>query len=197
MSSTLSLPLRRPRSRIRHLPELIYSVLFSSLSVNLLYQRREATTERRHLNARISILEDLTRRLKEGERIEETEIERLRKLGREGQRGVDENGVAVSVDEEIGWKEVFLGKKTTRRRSDRDDISGGASTSNDLLLSFTPHNICQRLIQLLMNRRRCFISNTRHQVMTLHFCGYCSFLSALRRNYLCYPMLYNATAKSR
>lgn len=56
--------------------------------------------------------------------MEDTEIERLRRLGREGQKGVDANGVAIVGDEDIGWKEVFLGKKTAGRPSEYGDISG-------------------------------------------------------------------------
>ncbi|EIM80555.1 uncharacterized protein STEHIDRAFT_125614, partial [Stereum hirsutum FP-91666 SS1] len=130
MSSTLPLPPRPPRVRMRHLPELIYSVIFSSLSVHLLYQRREATTERHHLNARISILEDLTKRLKTGENVDDTEIERLRRLGREGQKGVDANGVVIVGDEDIGWKEVFLGRKTAERPSAYEDISNTDPSSS-------------------------------------------------------------------
>lgn len=56
--------------------------------------------------------------------MDDTEIERLRRLGREGQKGVDADGVVITGDEDIGWKEVFLGRKTTERPSAYDDISG-------------------------------------------------------------------------
>lgn len=60
--------------------------------------------------------------------MEDTEIERLRRLGREGQKGVDANGVVISGDEDIGWKEVFLGRKTAER-SGRYDHAVGAFVS--------------------------------------------------------------------
>lgn len=56
--------------------------------------------------------------------MDDTEIERLRRLGREGQKAVDANGVGIAGDEDIGWKEVFLGRKTAERPNAYEDISG-------------------------------------------------------------------------
>ncbi|KAI0067631.1 hypothetical protein BV25DRAFT_1911526 [Artomyces pyxidatus] len=90
----------------RYIPELIYSLALSSLSVHLLFQRRESTTVRRQLSARVSLLEELVRRLRAGEDVSPAEIARMRKLGREGPEKVDVQGDGDAV----GWREVIFGR---------------------------------------------------------------------------------------
>ncbi|TFY72283.1 hypothetical protein EVG20_g716 [Dentipellis fragilis] len=85
----------------RYASELIYSLAFSSLAVHLLWQRRAADTERRRLGTQISILEEISTRLRVGERIPDAEYTRLRRLGHEGEL-LDKDGKEA---EDIGWRD--------------------------------------------------------------------------------------------
>ncbi|KAI0314634.1 hypothetical protein OF83DRAFT_1017631, partial [Amylostereum chailletii] len=96
-----------PTMASRYLPELVYSVALSSLSVHLLWARRAAASDKQILSARISILEDLTTRLRAGEVVSDAEVARLRKLAREGAGNPDNIG---EEDKAIGWKEVLFGR---------------------------------------------------------------------------------------
>jgi hypothetical protein len=91
-----------PRSR--YIPELIYALTFSSISVHLLWQRRAAATDRRHYSARISILGKLEARLRAGEVVSDAEVARLRRLA-------ETVGEDTHSGESIGWREVVFGRK--------------------------------------------------------------------------------------
>ncbi|TFY77475.1 hypothetical protein EWM64_g6539 [Hericium alpestre] len=90
----------------RYIPELIYSVAFSSLAVHLLFQRRTAEMQQRQVGAQISILEGLKARFLAGERIPDAQVARLKKLGREGESCRED-------EDDIGWKEVLFGRQET------------------------------------------------------------------------------------
>jgi hypothetical protein len=92
-------------SRTRYIPELIYALAFSSISVHLLWQRRAAETDRRHHAARLSILGDLAVRLRAGEAVPDAEVARLRRLA----ETVGEE--ATHPGESVGWRDVIFGRK--------------------------------------------------------------------------------------
>jgi hypothetical protein len=91
-----------PRSR--YIPELIYALAFSSISVHLLWQRRAAETDRRHYTARLSILGELAARLRAGETVPDVEVARLRRLA-------ETIGEDAHSGENIGWRDVVFGRK--------------------------------------------------------------------------------------
>ncbi|KAI0043752.1 hypothetical protein FA95DRAFT_1574889 [Auriscalpium vulgare] len=91
----------------RYIPELIYSLAFSSLSVHLLLARRDAATSRRQLSARISLLDELATRLRAGEDMSRAEVARMRRLAWEGEAESSIGGEG----EEIGWREVVFGRR--------------------------------------------------------------------------------------
>jgi hypothetical protein len=93
-----------PRSR--YIPELIYALAFSSISVHLLWQRRAAEADRRHYTARLSILDDLAARLRAGQVVSDVEVARLRRLA-------ETIGEDTHSGESIGWREVVFGRKET------------------------------------------------------------------------------------
>jgi hypothetical protein len=92
-------------SRARYIPELVYALAFSSISVHLLWQRRTAETDRRHYSARISILGELAARLRTGEAVPDVEISRLRRLAETAGTAETHPG------ENIGWRDVVFGRK--------------------------------------------------------------------------------------
>jgi|SRR5712675_1938515 len=92
--------------RTRYIPELVYALAFSSISVHLLWQRRAAETDRRHFSARLSILGDVAARLRAGEGVSDAEVARLRRLA-------ETVGEATHPGENIGWREVIFGRKET------------------------------------------------------------------------------------
>ena len=98
-------------SRSRYIPELIYALAFSSISVNLLWQRRAAETDRRHYSARLSILGELAGRLRAGGpggsgagEVTDAEVARLRRLA-------ETVGEDTHAGESIGWRDVIFGRK--------------------------------------------------------------------------------------
>ncbi|KAA1470445.1 hypothetical protein DENSPDRAFT_879715 [Dentipellis sp. KUC8613] len=93
----------------RYASELIYSLAFSSLAVHLLWQRRAADTERRRLGTQISILEEISTRLRAGERIPDAEYTRLRRLGHEGEVLEKDR----KEEEDIGWRDMLFGRTET------------------------------------------------------------------------------------
>lgn len=115
-------------SRARYIPELVYALAFSSISVHLLWQRRTAETDRRHYSARISILGELAARLRAGEAVPDVEISRLRRLA-------ETAGAAEETHpgENIGWRDVVFGRKESgmeregKEVLERRELERGAS----------------------------------------------------------------------
>ena len=116
-------------SRGRYIPELIYALAFSSISVNLLWQRRAAETDRRHYSARLSILGELAGRLRVGGgggEVTDAEVARLRRLA-------ETVGEDIHTGESIGWREVIFGRKESgleregKEELERRDLERGAS----------------------------------------------------------------------
>ena len=117
-------------SRARYIPELIYALAFSSISVHLLWQRRTAETERRHYSARVSILGELAARLRAGEAVPDVEISRLRRLA-------ETAGTAEAhPGENIGWREVVFGRKESgmeregKEELERRELEQGGSLTH-------------------------------------------------------------------
>jgi len=113
-------------SRTRHIPELIYALAFSSISVNLLWQRRAAETDRRHYSARLSILGELAGRLRVGGEVTDAEVARLRRLA-------ETVGEDTYAGESIGWRDVIFGRKESgleregKEELERRELERGAS----------------------------------------------------------------------
>jgi hypothetical protein len=101
---------------------LIYNItkatVLTTLSFHLLFARRDADSERAQYAARISILQSLIERLREGERIDGAEVEKLMVLSRKSRRGGEVDN-QISEEERRGrvgvtWKEAFLGRKVPK-----------------------------------------------------------------------------------
>jgi hypothetical protein len=113
-------------SRTRHIPELIYALAFSSISVNLLWQRRAAETDRRHCSARLSILGELAGRLRGRGEVTDAEVARLRRLA-------ETVGEDTHAGESIGWRDVIFGRKESgleregKEELERRELERGAS----------------------------------------------------------------------
>lgn len=127
-------------SRSRYIPELVYALAFSSISVNLLWQRRAAETDRRHYSARLSILDELVGRLRAdgaggsggGGEVTDAEVARLRRLA-------ETVGEDTHAGESIGWRDVIFGRKESgleregKEELERSDLERGASLPYPLL----------------------------------------------------------------
>jgi hypothetical protein len=114
-------------SRTRYIPELVYALAFSSISVHLLWQRRAAEMDRRHLSARLSILGELAARLRADEPVSDAEVTRLRRLA-------ETVGEAAHPGENVGWREVIFGRKESgeehegKEELERRELESGASS---------------------------------------------------------------------
>jgi hypothetical protein len=105
-------------SRNRYIPELIYALAFSSISVNLLWQRRAAETDRRHCSARLSILGELAGRLRAGGgggEVTDAEVARLRRLA-------ETVGEDIHAGESIGWRDVIFGRKESGLEREEKEV---------------------------------------------------------------------------
>ena len=111
----------------RYVPELVYALAFSSISVHLLWQRRAAETDRRHYSARLSILGELAGRLRAGEGVvSDAEVARLRRLA-------ETVGEDTSAGDSVGWRDVIFGRKESgleregKEELERRELERGAS----------------------------------------------------------------------
>jgi len=94
-----------------YVPHLLYSTVLTSLSLHLLFHKKQSEVDRSHLTAQISILESLTQQLRSGQDVADGEIERLYKLAKTHDDSyVDGTGVER---QKVGWRDVFLGRKTS------------------------------------------------------------------------------------
>ena len=126
-------------SLLAYLPHLLYSTALTSVSMHHLAQRKAAEADRAHVAAQISILEDLLAR----PALPDAEFQRLWRLARAhdvwaareqqaaaaGEGGGDGKG-AGRGKEEIGWREVLLGRRFDTRRTeelDRKDLGDSKS----------------------------------------------------------------------
>ena len=133
-------------SRTRYIPELIYALAFSSISVHLLWQRRTAETDRRHYSARISLLGELAARLRAGEAVPDVEVARLRRLA-------ETVGAAEAhLGENIGWRDVIFGRKESgmeregKEELERKELEQGASQKSSRRAALA---VAQRLTPLI------------------------------------------------
>ena len=92
-----------------YIPHLVYSLAVTSLATHLLWKRTSANEERLQMGAQITLLESLSRRIRAGD-VSDVEVERLRRLARTER---SEPTPAATVNEEIRWRDVILGKART------------------------------------------------------------------------------------
>lgn len=109
-----------------YLPHLLSSLALTSLGIHVLRQRKDAEAERAQLAAQLSILEDTAARLRAGGRVSGREVERLLKLARSQRTGRGEESVQAEEQretekEEIGWRDVLLGRRATREEAVRGE----------------------------------------------------------------------------
>ncbi|WVQ82299.1 hypothetical protein IAT38_004427 [Cryptococcus sp. DSM 104549] len=99
------------------IPFFIYWTILTSLIVHLLRTRLEREEMLAHQGAKEGVLRGLVERVEKGERVGDAEVQRemelvgLRKKGL-GWEGVGKEELGPRGREYVGWKEVFLGKKT-------------------------------------------------------------------------------------
>ncbi|KAI0765682.1 hypothetical protein BD413DRAFT_606152 [Trametes elegans] len=131
---------------VAYLPHLLYSTALTSIAMHHLAQRKALEADRAHVAAQLSILGALRARLAAGEDVPEREFARQWRLARshdvwraraaaaaeaearargQGERGKGSEGAGEDGREEIGWKEVLLGRRFDTSRSeelDRKDL---------------------------------------------------------------------------
>ncbi|KZT03916.1 uncharacterized protein LAESUDRAFT_761511 [Laetiporus sulphureus 93-53] len=126
-----------------YVPHLLSSLALTSIAIHLVRQRNAATTDRAHLSAQISILESTVGRLRAGERIPPPELDRVLRLARSQTEEQGEETIVERMREkegEIGWKEVFLGRKprskeeeeTARKRQEMWDLRDLETIASEL-----------------------------------------------------------------
>ncbi|KAF8959961.1 hypothetical protein BDZ97DRAFT_1922565 [Flammula alnicola] len=91
-----------------YFPHVLYSVALTSISINLVSQRKKAEDEKSRVQAQISILESIKQQLQSNKPLSTDELERLKKLARASAGDAE---LAAAPKEEITWGDIFGGKK--------------------------------------------------------------------------------------
>ena len=95
----------------RYIEPLISSVLLTSVTTHLIYNRRAFADEQSRLVAQTTILQDLVRRLREGERIPDVEYDRLIALAGRGGLAARQTHFYDAKRSETSWRDTILGQK--------------------------------------------------------------------------------------
>ncbi|TFK50926.1 hypothetical protein OE88DRAFT_1645186 [Heliocybe sulcata] len=97
-----------------YVPHIIYSLALTSMSMNMLYQRKLGEAQRASIAAQTTILDSLAQSLRSADNVPEDEIQKLWSLARKkGEMTMDQHAA------EIGLKETFFGKKLTAQEAAR------------------------------------------------------------------------------
>ncbi|KAF8161493.1 hypothetical protein B0H34DRAFT_796276 [Crassisporium funariophilum] len=98
----------------RYFPHALFAVALSSVSINLVSQRKSAEDERARVKAQLSILQSIKEQLQSDTPISNDELERLKKLARSAAptNGADA-GVTGGLREQVSWSDIFRGRKPT------------------------------------------------------------------------------------
>lgn len=89
-----------------HFRTLAFAFLFTSMSINLSFVRGKLASNREQYGARIAIVQGLVDRMRAGERVPDSEIERSRRLAR------GSSPAETPADRPVSWSEVVFGRKT-------------------------------------------------------------------------------------
>jgi hypothetical protein len=119
-----------PFSRRFRLPPYTFhifsSIALTSFAFHHLHLRRHIEEDRMQLNAKTGILEDLVQRIRNGEKLRVTEVDRLLKLANGGEVEAASTEPLVPPTDSLSWKEAVLGRK-----DGKETDSGFASRSPD------------------------------------------------------------------
>jgi hypothetical protein len=136
-SSYAGLPFKPPpiRQRLRPLlPFFIYWCIITSLTVHSLRIRIKSREDLDKVNAKVTVLEGLIGRIKNGEKVGDDEVQReLEMVGlRERRLTMEEEG-EVSEGGDVGWMEAIFGWKSGRRvsRHVTSDVSALAARTDE------------------------------------------------------------------
>lgn len=123
-SSYAGLPFKPPpiRQRLRPLlPFFIYWCIITSLTVHSLRIRIKSKEDLDKVNAKVTVLEGLIGRIRNGERVGDDEVQReLEMVGLRERRLTTEEEGEVSEGGDVGWMEAIFGRKK-RRKEDEDE----------------------------------------------------------------------------
>jgi hypothetical protein len=92
----------------RYFPHVLFSIALTSISINLVSQRRTAEDERFRVQAQISVLESIKEQLQSGKLLSNEELDRQKKLA----RFADDDR---EIHKAVSWSEVF---RSSARSSD-------------------------------------------------------------------------------
>jgi hypothetical protein len=96
---------------LSYIPHLVYSLAIASLATHLLAHRKEWEAARAQMSARISVLESLSSRLRNGQTVEPEETQRLLGMVDAGISSIPRHTQPPA--EGMGWRTVFLGRPDT------------------------------------------------------------------------------------
>ncbi|KIY71445.1 hypothetical protein CYLTODRAFT_122957 [Cylindrobasidium torrendii FP15055 ss-10] len=144
-------------------PHVVYSIAITSCSVHLVTQKNEQKDEKSRVDAKISVLESIASRLKQGERIQAEEMARLQRLVASH---------STKPEEGLTWREAFFGKKDIAAKPESTNL---LSSMHYLHATHTKwftyiahlHSICFLPVSLHNLRTRCPIRIMFHRMWRL------------------------------
>lgn len=109
-----------------HLPHVLYATALTSLGLHLLSTRKAGQAARSQADARISLLDGLATRLREGENVSRDEVVRVLRLMRENDgdrtgfgsgKDLEVLGRGEAVERDVDWKTMLLGRPEDKDRN--------------------------------------------------------------------------------
>jgi len=88
---------------------IVSSIALTSFAFHHLHLRSKIEEDRIHFSGRTTILEGLVGRIRNGEQMQVSEVDRLRRLTN---AEVTDSEVLVPVEDSLSWREVILGRKS-------------------------------------------------------------------------------------
>ena len=93
----------------RYFPHALFAIALTSISINLVSQRRTAEDERSRVQAQISVLESIKEQLQSGKPLSDEELDKQKKLARSADTTNDRESHTT-----VSWMEVFRSARKPR-----------------------------------------------------------------------------------
>lgn len=103
---------------ITYLREIILACAFTSVSIHLLNQRRDAQAERLRYTAQVGALEDVVQRLRAGEVVSDEELGKIHR-----RVGLLKRDSTLAKPKLMEWKEILAKKEPLKEMTDEQVLA--------------------------------------------------------------------------
>jgi hypothetical protein len=119
--------------------QIFLACAFTSLSIHLLNQRRDAQSERLRHSAQIGALEDVLQRLRAGEAVSEAELVKIRRRVGIQQRDANSGIPPATNPSPAGWKDNFTTRKEGQGEITDDQALSEWNRGKNLMIAIQKH----------------------------------------------------------